>query len=371
MKFPHSWKLACLALMAFSCSQQTQTQVSTPKASEAPTYFTSEEETLYLGEYQPSAFSQSLQPGNRILELEDWNVWGCSPIMGPDGKVHVFFSRWPGDHSNWLTQSEIAHAVADQPEGPYTVIGTVLKGRGGAFWDAHTIHNPTVQKVGDKYAMFYLGNNLDRAADFDGQHASTQRIGLAMADDLNGPWTRVSEEPILDISDTRADWDSYLTTNPALLQHPDGRYWLYYKAWDRYNDKMRKMGVAISDQIEGPYEKVDTNPLVSFSHLKKQVEDAYVFYHDAKFYMVMRDMGVIHPHAGLILESKDGLNWSEPMLGYGFSRDFLGEEKIERFERPQVLMIDGQPSYLFLAAMGGKYGTSTAAVLKIDHSIFK
>ena len=32
--------------------------------------------------------------------------------------------------------------------------------------------------------------------------------------------------------------------------------------------------------------------------------------------MVMRDMGVIHRNVGLMLESDDGINWSEPMLGY-------------------------------------------------------
>ena len=31
-------------------------------------------------------------------------------------------------------------------------------------------------------------------------------------------------------------------------------------------------------------------------------------------------------------------------------------------------MKDGKPTYIFLALMGGKYNTSSAAVLKIDHS---
>ena len=117
--------------------------------------------------------------------------------------------------------------------------------------------------------------------------------------------------------------------------------------------------------------KVDENPVVSFANLKekKQVEDAYVFEFKNKFYMVMRDMGVFHPHVGLILESKDGINWSEPKLGYKTSADYFGGE-IERFERPQVLMKNGKPTYLFLALMGGKYNTSSGAVLKIDNKKF-
>lgn len=317
------------------------------------------------GEYIESNFAKALSGGKRILGAEGWNVWGASPIWGDDGKVHVFYSRWPGSHSNWLRNSEIAHAVADQPEGPYTVIGTVLKGRGEGHWDADTIHNPTVHKVGDRYAMFFIGNNLKIADDAGMHHAGSQRVGLAMADDLNGPWERVGEGPLLDTSTDRKAWDSFLTTNPAFFQHENGESWLYYKAWDKHNDNMRKMGLSIAKDIEGPYRKVEENPLVSFAPMRKQVEDAYVFQYKEKFYMVMRDMGVIHAHVGLLLESDDGVGWSEPMLGYHTSQHYLGGT-VERFERPQVLMKDGVPTHLFLALMGGEFHTSTAAVLKID-----
>lgn len=33
-------------------------------------------------------------------------------------------------------------------------------------------------------------------------------------------------------------------------------------------------------------------------------------------------------------------------------------------------MVEGKPKYLFLAAMGGKYNTLSAAVLKINNKIF-
>ncbi|MGJ8691299.1 MAG: glycoside hydrolase family protein [Thalassotalea sp.] len=312
-----------------------------------------------------SDFSKALQQGTRILAQENWNVWGTSPIIGDDGKIHVFYSRWRGTHGRWLSHSEIAHAVADKPEGPYTVLGTVLSGRGEGHWDADTIHNPTIQKVGDKYALFFIGNNLADAKKYDGHHASTQRIGLALSDSLYGPFKRVSDAPILDVSKDHTKWDSYLTTNPALLLHPNGEYWLYYKAWDRYNDDMRKMGVAIAKDITGPYIKHEKNPLVSFADIGKQVEDAYVYFYQNKYHMIMRDMGVIHPHVGLMLDSPDGLTWSAAQLGYRTNTQYLDEEKVERMERPQVLMVEGKPKYLFLALMGGKYKTSTGFVLDI------
>ena len=371
--------LGFVLLFGLSCGNQERKAAEDKplqKQPEKPGHYnstTKNSDTLNLEHYKRSDFSKALQNGTRILESPDWFVWGCSPILDEDGKVHVFFSRWPESFGNWLTKSEIAHAVADNPEGPYKIIGTVLKGRGGDYWDAHTIHNPTVQKVGDQYVMFYIGNNLDRAKDFDGHNASTQRIGMAVTKDLNGEWKRVGEEPILDVSGSKEQWDSYLTTNPAFLQHPNGESWLYYKAWDRYNDNLRKMGLAVANDPKGPYEKYDQNPVVNFSEMGKQVEDAYVFYYaeKQKFYMIMRDMGVIHPHVGLLLESEDGLNWSDPQLGYSFNTDYLiNEDKIVRFERPQVLMKDGKPSYLFLAASGGSYQKSSAVVIKIDNEIF-
>lgn len=318
-----------------------------------------------------SAFCEALSPVGRVLELEGWHVWGTSPIWGDDGKVHVFFSRWQGEHDNWLTGSEIAHAVAEKPEGPYTVIGTVLKGRGGNYWDAHTIHNPTIHKVGDKYVLFYIGNNLDISTRNKEHHASTQRIGMAVADDLYGEWTRISDKaPILEVNKDKKAWDSYLVTNPAFLQHENGQFWLYYKAWDRNNDNLRKMGLAIADKLEGPYKPIEENPIVSFSNINKQVEDAYVFMYNKKYYMVMRDMGVFHPHVGLLLESEDGIHWSEPMLGYRKNSFYFGEV-VQRFERPQILMKDGKPTHLFLALKGGKYNTSSAAILKIDYTKLK
>ncbi|MGV8093598.1 MAG: glycoside hydrolase family protein [Mangrovibacterium sp.] len=319
-----------------------------------------------------SGFLKSLkEPGTRILELEGWNVWCCSPIYSEDGLVHVFFSRWRGGHDNWLKESEIAHAVAENPEGPYEVLGTVLKGQGPGHWDADTIHNPTIHKVGDQYLLYYIGNNLKTANKNHAHHASTQRIGLAVSNSLNGPWKRVGNDGmILDTSKNKNDWDSYLTTNPALLHHPDGQLWLYYKAWDFNNDNLRKIGVAFADKPEGPYLKYKHNPVVSFSSINAQVEDAYVWFQNGKFHMIMRDMGVYSERSGLYLYSDDGLNWSEPMLAYRESTYYFPDEPLHRFERPQLLFRNGKATHLFLALMGGKYNKASGAVLKIDSSVF-
>ncbi|MHC4125298.1 MAG: glycoside hydrolase family protein [Planctomycetota bacterium] len=318
-----------------------------------------------------SDFCHRLQPLNRILELEGYNVWGCSAIDGPDGKVHLFFSRWPVESTwqGWLSHSEIAHAVADKPQGPYQVVDVALKGTGRNHWDSFTNHNPTIHKIADKYALLYMGNR--KVGDF-WQNTSTKRIGLAMADSLYGPWQRIGDRPLLDVSENPNDWDGYVTTNPALLIHPNGQFWLYYKSWNPKGKNLRMMGLAIADRIEGPYERGTENPIIDFSHYNAQVEDAYVFFEDGKFKMIMRDMGFFDEKVGLYFESDDGIHWADPQIAYHASDAYFDEPKIDpplnragRFERPQILMRNGHPAYLFVGFRGGKYQTASGAVLKI------
>lgn len=315
-----------------------------------------------------SGLCSRLEPVGRILEDPAWWGWCCSPIDGPDGKVHVFYSRWKGEMGNWLRSCEVAHAVAGRPEGPYRYVNTVLRGRGGTHWDSDTVHNPTIHKVGKRYALLYIGNHLAGTDPrvVEKHPASRQRIGMAVAGSLDGPFERVSEGPVLDVTPDRAAWDSYLVTNPALLQHPNGEFWLYYKAWDRYNDGFRKIGLAKSKGLEGPYRKFAANPIVDFSREHKQIEDPYVYRAGGRFYMLMADdnEGVVKKHAGVLMESDDGETWRNPTLGYDTTAVYFGGEVL-RFERPQVLMRNGAPAYLFLAMGSVRGRTSSPAVLRV------
>jgi hypothetical protein len=272
----------------------------------------------------------------------------------------------------WINSSEIAHAVADAPEGPYAVRGTVLAPRGPGFWDATTCHNPHIKKVGSRYALFHMGNS-------NGQ-TDTKRIGLALADSLEGPWQR-SDAPLLQPGPPGA-WDDHCTTNPSLIQHPNGQFWLYYKSWNtaEYDHGQppirgnRKYGLATADLLQGPYRRHPRNPLIDFSGRgqNRQCEDAFVWLQDGKFRIIARDMGVFNQEVGLIMESEDGLAWSEPLIAYLPVRAYVEQPpapkhltKYGRFERPQLLLRDGRPAYLFTTTQGGKYETASPFLFKI------
>jgi len=321
-----------------------------------------------------SDFEKSLSPVGRALEFEDYYVWGCSPIESSDGKIHVFFSRWPKakSMSGWTNSSEIAHAVANKPEGPYEYVSTIMAPRGEGFWDATTCHNPNIHFVDGKYALFFMGNSNGKL--------NTQRIGLATADSLYGPWKR-PDEPLL-YPGAEGGWDDHCTTNPSFLRHPNGEYWLYYKSFDTegyIHPKFpvkgnRKYGLAISKSLFGPYKKYEGNPVIDFSSMgnNQQCEDAFVWY-DGKFNMLARDLGVYGIDKGLYMNSDDGKHWSEPQVGYQELIKYVVQppapkhlNRYGRAERPQLLFQNGKPTYLFTASQGGKYETASGFIFKIS-----
>ncbi len=326
-----------------------------------------------------SDFSKRLKPLGRILELEGYYVWGCSPIVAPDGKFHVFFSRWNSDKGmgGWISQSEIAHAVADQADGPYQEIETILAPRGEGYWDGTTCHNPHIQFIDEKYCLFYMGNSNRRP--------NTKRIGLATSDSLYGPWKR-SDQPLLEAGPEGA-WDDHCTSNPSFIKHPNGQYWLYYKSWntEEYEHPVnprirgnRKYGLAISDQLEGPYKRYSDKPIIDYSSFgnNRQLEDGNVFMENDRFYMLARDMGRFDHEVGIFLESDDGIHWSEPEISYLGVCHYIDQSpkpkhlsKYGRFERPQILMQDGTPTHLFVTSQGGSFMTSSPFVFKIEPKI--
>jgi hypothetical protein len=199
---------------------------------------------------------------------------------------------------------------------------------------------------------------------------------------------------LLNPSDNRNDWDSLNSTNPALLQHPNGEFWLYYKAWNQDDWEFdlkqgtrpatadvglrtnRRYGLAKAKSITGPYQKFEGNPVVDLSIYgnNMQCEDAYVYMDaDGGFKMIMRDMGFYNHEYGLMFESADGVQWSEPGIAFLNSHAYFDEPPIGidregRFERPQLLMKDGEPVALYCAIVGGRYGTSSGAVLRIKRA---
>jgi hypothetical protein len=274
----------------------------------------------------------------------------------------------------WINSSEIAHAVAATPESPFEYVETTLAPRGDGFWDGTTCHNPHIQRVGDRYALFYTGNSNGKT--------DTKRIGLAVSDSLYGPWTR-PDKPLLEPGSAEDAWDNHCTTNASYVPAPDGQHYLFYKSWnsrDYYGSSHptirgnRKYGLAIAESLDGPYMKYDGSPVIDFSGRgdNAQLEDAYVWLEDGKFRMIARDMGLFSHDVGLYLESEDGKTWGEPRIAFLPLREYVSEppapahlKRCGRLERPQLLLREGRPIYLFTAAQGGRFESASGFVFKV------
>ncbi len=139
-----------------------------------------------------SDFCRRLEFAGTALAEEENHFWGASPIWGPDGKVHLFATRWPIDKSKgWgngfvgvYYKSVLAHYVADRPEGPFTFSDVALTAGGDKSWDSLCVVNPDIKKVGDRYVLGYAGAS----------EKGLWEIGMAVSKSLYGPWKRIGKD---------------------------------------------------------------------------------------------------------------------------------------------------------------------------------
>ena len=169
-------------------------------------------------------------------------TWGGGAIMDPaTGKFHLYVSDMAGGGylRGWRTESQVVHAVADTPVGPYTRVGIAI-----TKW----AHNPapiTVpQSMGGGFAIFHIGGGggpppqpaplglgpfapvptapasatamATRNASFavatagHGGHGSYRGASIHVAPALGGPWTPLQNSRLPSCN------------NPGPAVHPNG-----------------------------------------------------------------------------------------------------------------------------------------------------
>jgi hypothetical protein len=313
------------------------------------------EDTLY--------FSNFLQPvtEENIFKAEEYYNWCPSIIKEKDGLYHLFYSRWKKEYSfsGWLTHSEVAHAISNNPCGPWHFKETVMTGRGKEHWDAITVHNPKIKYFDGKYYLYYISTNMGNKEYTDQELIETakmgskhpnwwsvlranQRTGVAISSSINGPWVRLSKsliEPSGPISN--------ITVNPAITQGKDGKYYLIVKG-DKPSEKrfIRNQAIAISNFPEGPFE-MQQKPVIDYI----DTEDVSMWYDRKRDYYY----AVFHSTQDFIgmVSSCDGINW-EKALNYIIMPKIIlmsGNRLIkpDRLERPFIYIEDNEPKVLSLA----------------------
>jgi hypothetical protein len=278
-------------------------------------------------------------------------VWCGSVCALQGGGFTLFYSRWPEalGFDAWVTHSEIARAVGPEPWGPWTPVGVVLGREETEAWDAHNFHNVTVRTFGGRHFLYYTGN---RGNGEWWDHRNQQRIGVAQAARLEGPWTRLPR-PLID---TCADaWDSLCVANPSVCDTAEGGFLMVYKG---VSDGPRPFGsrvlhgMATARQPDGPFIK-SAAPCFALPGVKFGFEDPYLWREGPVFRCLMKDMeGVPGSRrcATLLFESEDGVSWNPGRFRLVATPHLLhdaplGEhaiEEVERLERPSYFSQGGR-----------------------------
>ena len=301
--------------------------------------------------------------------MDDYWIWCGSVISGDDGRCHMYASRWPKRYiffEGYISHSQIVHAVAASPESPFDFADIVLPARGERFWDGQMTHNPTIMRWNDGYYLYYIGATYPGEQPPLAEHSrwiSTYRrraydgirIGVAHAATPDGPWRRL-DEPIL--TPRPGKWDGIVVTNPAVCRTPGGRIRMYYRS---NTPQGLRIGVAESDHPLGPFERLSDEPVLSFD--RGFVEDPFVWWDGSRYQMLAKDLTAEitgeYP-AGVHLSSADGLTWQTSTPPKAYSRRVRWSDGSETtqgsFERPQLLLQEGEPTHLFAATADGPGG---------------
>jgi hypothetical protein len=288
-----------------------------------------------------------------LFAMPGWHVWCGCVLPLPTGGFTLFFSRWPEPRGfeAWIDYSEICRAEGPNPWGPFTYVETVFTRTNEATWDAYNFHNVTVKAFLGRYYMYYTGN-YGNGEWWD--HRNHQRIGVAVADSLAGPWRRF-DRPIIDVSTD--SWDSLCVANPSVCDMADGRFLMVYKGVTvgpphPFGSRVLH-GMAIAEDPAGPFHKLPGSRF-DLPRVKFAFEDPYLWREGNRYRCLMKDMQGVRgtgPCCNLLFESADGVTWdleNYRVITTPYLRGPDGVIKsVERLERPSYCRNAVQPCLSF------------------------
>jgi hypothetical protein len=248
--------------------------------------------------------------------MKQWCYWDGQIIKGPDGKYHIFASRWDQSkgHNDWVN-SKAVHAVSDTVTGPYIDKGLCWpkdqKGKG---------HNVTALVLPDgRYAVVV---------------SCTRPGDVFVSKSLDGPWKHLG----------KIKGKGLGTSNISIMVRPDGDYMIVPSSGQVFISKA-------ADGILGPYKSM--GPSV-FPKGIPDLEDPVVFYSGGLYQIVVNSWSTRKAYH---LTSKDGKrDWVNRGVAYDPTTNFTrytdgAVNHWHKLERPGVLLENGHVTAFTLAAL--------------------
>lgn len=279
-----------------------------------------------------------------------------SDIIKVNNTYYMWYTRMdnPVTSGYWGT---IWYATSQDEGYTWKEQGMALDlGKEGAF-DSHSVFTPNILAYKEKYYLYYTGVKPtpgNQNKEFEGNSTTDlTAIGLAVSDSPDGPFERVVNTPVLEISDIASEFDSFRIDDASLLVRDD-KIWLFYKGRSiidgKNGPKRTKMSVAYADKGEGPYKKHE-GPLLDKSHevliwqkdggiaSLASINSTINYAKDGEHFSVLQDSLMKIPKApGLYRPHLENDNLETEIPGWGISMvQKKGLAYLVRFEMKELL----------------------------------
>lgn len=260
---------------------------------------------------------RDLQNGLEDTTIKQYCYWDGQITKAPDGKYHMFASRWAEarGHNGWFG-SVAVHAVSDSLMGPYADKGPCwpdeADGRG---------HNVGAFTLPDGRYAIYI--------------SETRPCEVHVSKSLDGPWEHLG-------TITVEDEPRWHASNVSLMVRPDGKF----------EFTQRDGSIFTSDKgILGPYQRQSNSV---YPKGIPNLEDPCIWYSGGLYHILVNSWSTRKAYH---LTSSDGIHdWTNRGLAYD------PREAIVRYpdgtvnhwnkvERPSVYIEDGHVIAMTLAAI--------------------
>jgi len=273
----------------------------------------------------PGVLPRDVQNGLEDTTMKQWCYWDGQIIKGPDGKYHMFASRWDQarGHGGW-GGSLAVHAVSDSIIGPYLDKGLCWpENQGGKG------HNVTALVLPDgRYAVVV---------------SETRPGDVFVSKSLDGPWEQLGS---IQVDANGFDARDGRMSNVSVMVRPDGAFEIVPRSgaiWISTN------GILGPYKIQGPsiYRSMPDLPT-------RNLEDPVIWYSGGLYHIVVNCWSARKAYH---LTSPDGIhNWTNRGLAYDPTTDFVRytDGTVNHWslmERPGVVLENGHVAYFTFAVI--------------------